>query len=155
MSTNSTITVSDSSFTGLNGWLGAAILTTGSNITLSGNTFRDNIANSGGAIYTFQSQLYLKDVNVFINNTVKPLGNNTVILCELKEIKDNIIRGNGGTVFGHDSMLEIEGESRFLTNRALNLGSGGAIAAKNSELIMQNIMCVGNVANDGGAFSTI
>ena len=46
-------------------------------------------------------------------------------------------------------------DSRFIGNRALERGSGGAIAAKNSELIIQNVTCIGNIANDGGAVSTV
>ena len=149
MSTNSTIAVTDSNFTGLHGWLGAAILTTGSNITLTGNTFQNNTANSGGAIYPYESHLYLKGINAFINNTVIPLENNTTILCELKEIEHII--GNGGAMFSYNSTLKIEGDLRFVKNHALDRGSGGAIAAKNSKLTMHNLTCIGNTANDGGA----
>lgn len=156
MSTGSTISVTDSSFIGLHGWLGAALLLIlNSSITLTGNnTFRDNIANSGGAIYPFQSHLHMKGISRFINNTVKPyaLANNTMTLCcKLRKIE--YIKGNGGAVFSYSSTLEIEGDSRFIGNSAEEVGSGGAIAAKDSELIMRDITCIGNSAGDGGAIS--
>ena len=58
-------------------------------------------------------------------------------------------------MLSHNSTLEIEGDSSFIGNRALDRGSGGAIAANHSELIMQNLTCIGNIANDGGAISTL
>ena len=154
MSTNSIITVTDSNFTGLHGWLGAAMLTTGSNVTLIGNAFKNNTANSGGAIYLYRSHLYLKSINTFTNNIVIPLGNNyNGILCELKEIEH--INGSGGAMFSHNSTLKSEGDLRFTGNCALDRGSGGAIAAKNSEITMYNLTCNSNRANDGGAISTL
>ena len=156
LSTNSTISVTDSSFIGLHGWLGAAILLSAkSSITLTGNsTFRDNIANSGGAIYPFQSQVYVKGTSLFINNTAKSWGNNTVTLCNLGEI-EYINSSNGGAIFSYNSTLEIEGDSRFIGNIAEEVGDGGAIAAKISTLIMQDLTCIGNIAYSGGAISTL
>ena len=153
MSTNSTINMSESSFIGLNGWFGAAMLITGSNINLTGsNAFVNNVANSGGAIHLFQSRLYLKGTSLFKNNTVKPLGNNTI--CDSREAKVQCVSGNGGALFCYNSTLEIEGDSTFIGNKAEQMGSGGATAAtQNSKITIQYfLMCIGNLARDGGIF---
>ena len=65
----SALDFNDSIFIGINGFLGAALVMSASNITFRGsNVFTGNAAISGGSVYLTDSMLTLNGTSLFLNN---------------------------------------------------------------------------------------
>ena len=96
MSEKSVLEFKDSTFIGINGFIGAALMMYASNITFRGSSvFADNTAASGGSIYlTHNSTLTLKGTSLFHNNTsnsIQEVMNRKILSCNninaMREIK--------------------------------------------------------------------
>ena len=154
----SSLNITNSQFIGIYGCLGAALMiTSSSNITFTGsNTFKNNIAMNGGAIYLRDSVLIMlaDEANYFTNNSIKinkeicsTYACNFVWLTEL-------YRGCGGAVCSTFSTIQLMGQSKviFSENKALPttgdyywynyylydcFGSGGALAVVNGNFTIE------------------
>ena len=75
LSNTSTLNITNSQFIEIHGYLGAALMiTTSSNITFTGsNTFKNNVAMNGGAIYLYGSFLIMQadGAKSFTNNSIQ------------------------------------------------------------------------------------
>ena len=182
-SKNSTITIIDSTFTRLHGDAGAVVLMTqhSSVLFLGNNTFENNEALLGGAIYSTNSELYLNGTNLFKNN--KALKRSDMswwyrLVCD--EYLPQY-RGYGGAIFCNSSVVEISGHTNFISNAVEHSGgavnginvtnviqdytlftsnsadrNGGAIALKDSYFELSgNIYFVNNTAGQGGALDIL
>ena len=142
MTQKSALYISNSIFTGLNGFLGAVMMAVASNVTFSGNNifFNNTAAASGGSLYfSGHSMLTLKGTNLFLNNT--SLGYNWAMvnlsrkmsLCNYSVRK--IWKGHGGAIFCSASHLRVYEYSNFTHNVAKI--SGGAIILITGGLTIQ------------------
>jgi predicted outer membrane repeat protein len=118
ISEESSIEFNDSTFIGINGFLGAALMIFESNITFRGSIlFAGNTATSGGSIYlTHNSTLTLNGTSLFQNNTSnfteEVIYNKKMLSCNyinsMREIKLNQIllyNGGGGAIVCNNSYL--------------------------------------------------
>ena len=158
ISLGSEIDISNASFLGIKGYLGAALIISASNITFRGsNVFVGNTAATGGSIYLSGSNLVLNGVSLFQNNTSlmysKEAVNKTELHCNYRMERKVITIGSGGAIFCFNSCLKVHGHSNFSANVA-NL-YGGALFVYSSELFIQGFTFFSwNVASDiGGALS--
>ena len=126
----SEINISDSSFMGLRGQFGAALLVLdSSNVTFMGtNTFTNNSAKLGGAIHSVSSALQFDGISIFTDNIAS--------LDDTHKSDDLDDGGIGGAVYVSNSQLIMTGCGQFLTNSAKNLG--GAVAAVNNSVVVIN-----------------
>ena len=138
----STINISDSSFVGINGQNGAALLALNSSrIIFTGvNNFSHNSANLGGAVHSVGSTLQFTGISSFTNNSaiLNVLHeNHTQSLCFNNNSNDS---GMGGAIYAENSNVNISSCAQFLGNKATNLG--GAIAVVNdSKVIIDGSSC--------------
>lgn len=103
---------------------GAAIFMKGSFVTLYNVTFKNNMALSGGVIYTDSIYSTLNDTSsTYYNNTAEGQGGAIHLICEAT-IKD----------------------SKFISNKAKQ---GGAIYKKNTKLLLTGVNITENVADEG------
>jgi hypothetical protein len=153
ISEESALEFNDSTFIGINGYLGAALMIFASNITFRGSiVFADNTVVSGGSIYlTHNSELTLNGTSLFQNNTSsEELMNRKVLSCNninsMREIKlSPLNNGSGGAIICNNSYLEIYYYSNFTDNIAGRYG--GAMMLNTCSLIIQcNASFVGNKA---------
>jgi predicted outer membrane repeat protein len=167
LSNMSTINIINSQFIGIHGCLGAAIMiTASSNITLTGsNTFKNNVAMNGGAIYIYGSVLITQadGANFFTNNSVKFNRESCSTCNSVQQLE--LYHGRGGAVYSNVSTLRLTGQSMitFSENKAQRAaggyynyyygGSGGAIAVVNGTFITEvSALFYNNKAeNEGGA----
>ena len=112
MSRHSTLCIRDSSFAGIQGSIGAALLVLQSCVIFYGNnTFLDNSASLGGSLYILESVVTLSGTNTFMrNNSSKEVSD-----CIYTPVNEDIIdydwmRGSGGAIFCNSSMLIINSE---------------------------------------------
>ena len=163
ISEKSALDFKDSTFSGINGFLGAALMMFASNITFRGSImFANNTAASGGSIYlTHNSKLTLNGTSLFRNNTSNSSQEVMNRKCNnvnsMREIKlTNSYYGNyhsGGAIVCNNSDLEIYHYSNFTDNIAgLN---GGAMMLNTCRVNIQgHVSFVGNRAVDyGGAMA--
>ena len=163
LSNMSMLNITNCQFIGIHGCLGAALMITSSNITFTGsNTFKNNIAINGGAIYLHNSVLIMQvdGVNSFINNSIKFI-EDRCRKCNSGWQTDSHL-GYGGAVYSNFSTLRLTGPSmvNFSENKALSLraggeyyyyGSGGAIAVVNGTFIIEvSAFFYNNKAEDQG-----
>ena len=122
----------DFQFTRNGGPLYGCMSAFGSTVTINGSMLVDsNIANTGPAIYSY-------------NSSIKMYG-------DYKFTNHNVV-GDGGAVFSVRSTLYFDGNISFISNSASN--RGGAICALFSELFLSGIhVYANNSANAGGAIS--
>ena len=107
MSRNNTVGVRDSTFIGIQGSLGAALMILGLCVIFTGNNaFLDNSAPYGGSIYIFESVVTLSGTNTFINNR-SPAKEN---FDSLEDDEDDWLRGSGGAMHCKLSTLNINSE---------------------------------------------
>ena len=162
VSEESALEFNDSTFIGINGFLGAALMIFVSNITFRGIImFANNTASYGGSIYlTYNSKLTLNGANLFQNNTsnfIQEVINTKMLSCNninpMREIKLNLLlqyNGIGGAIVCNNSYVEIYYYSNFTDNIAEQFG--GAMALNTCNLNIQgNASFVGNKADRGGA----
>jgi predicted outer membrane repeat protein len=158
ISEESALEFNDSTFIGINGFLGAAVMILASNITFRGSIlFADNTAVSGGSIYlTHNSTLKLTGTSLFLNNictssqdVMKRKMQSCNNINTMREIKlDN---GSGGAIVCNNSYLEVYFYSNFTDNIAE--WHGGAMILNTCSLNIQgHASFIGNNADDlGGA----
>ena len=163
ISEKSALHFKDSTFSGINGFVSAALMIIASNITFRGSiVFANNTAASGGSIYlTHNSTLTLNGTSLFRNNTsnssqevINRKCNNVNSMREIK-LTNSYYHGNyrsGGAIVCNNSDLEIYYYSDFTGNIAgLN---GGAIMSHICSLNIQgNTSFVRNKAYEGGAMA--
>jgi predicted outer membrane repeat protein len=159
ISEESVLEFNDSTFIGINGFLGAALMMFASNTTFRGSiVFADNTATSGGSIYlTHNSTLILNGTGLIRNNTSsQEIMNRKMLSCNnidpMREIKLSLLNnGSGGAIVGNNSYLEIYYYSNFTQNNAE--WHGGAVMLNTCSLNVQgNASFVGNTAlHYGGA----
>ena len=130
----SAINISDSSFVGLVGRNGAALLALNSSgILFTGsNNFSNNTAKLGGAIHSIDSTLEFTEIASFINNAAISDESDTLYFSYTSI--DYI--GLGGAIFAENTRVIINGCAQFLDNNAAY--RGGAIAAVNSSTLLFN-----------------
>ena len=151
---HSTVGVRDSTFIGIYGSLGAALMILGSCVIFTGNNaFCDNIAAYGGSLYILESVVFLSGTNTFLNNTAFE------VLEDDDDDEDGslIYRGSGGAIYCEFSILSIRSKySVFVSNSAED--SGGAIVAQYGNVTIQgSVLFEDNSAvfDDGGAISLL
>ncbi|MBT3224071.1 MAG: hypothetical protein HN348_33805, partial [Proteobacteria bacterium] len=138
---------------------GAISVENGSVLTLSNNYFNQNGAPAGGAIYLEASSIELNG-DRFENNTASEGGaifaDGLHALSFLgvygdAEFSSNEATNRGGAIFGSNSAMDLSG-GEFSENTALiGTGSGGAIAAYNTNVITNYVEFSLNEAANGGA----
>ena len=135
LSNVSMLNITNSQFIGIHGCLGAALMIIASSyITFTGsNTFKNNVAINGGAIYLYGSVLVMHadGANSFINNSIKSNEDSCSTMSCTSGWQTKSRLGYGGAVYSIFSMLLLTGESmvNFSENKAAeDYGSGGAIA---------------------------
>ena len=131
LSQASSININDSSFMGINGQNGAALLALNSSmITFTGsNNFSNNSANLGGAIHSVNSTIQFTETASFINNSA--ISNENDTQCYISSTS-----GIGGAIFAKASNLTINscsGQFFAMDNSAMCMG--GAIAAVNNSIV--------------------
>ena len=164
----------DTSFIGISGIYGAALVVDRSNVTFSGNsTFMYNQGYVGGAIFSINSSLLFNGNNTFTNNKVSY--DRTVhdtALCSYSNTTTAVVAefsdfcaGSGGAVTSLYSLLTISGNSKLIKNCAGN--GGGAIYTLSLEWIFEiggncsnlringNSTFAKNQAYSGGAIATL
>ena len=120
------------------GFAGGAIIATNSTVNVSQSKFKDNRADSGGAIFAENhSNIYMSD-NLFISNSAASYSggvlssNNSVITIQKSEFYDNgvfkfydnsagLSLSVGGVLSFYRSTISIE-TSKFYNNTGANLG---------------------------------
>ena len=136
LSQASEMNISNSSFVGISGQFGAALLVLdSSNISFMGtNTFTNNSAKLGGAIHSISSTLQFDGISIFKDN--RALLN--MHRSDMSSYSDDVIfdSGIGGAVYVNNSQFIMTGCSQFLINSATNLG--GAVAALNDSVVVIN-----------------
>ena len=135
---NSTITMVDSTFTGLYGDAGAVMsMTQHSSVSFLGNNiFENNEALLGGAIYSTDSELYLNGTTLFMNNKALK---RSALSWWYKALCDEYLplyRGDGGAIFCNSSFVKISGHTNFINNVVKN--SGGAVYGINVKIVVQD-----------------
>ena len=132
-----TLNIKNSTFIGINGFLGAAIMTVASNITFAGsNSFANNTAVIGGCIYMSDSSLILNGNSQFLNNKCtsvkyyynsKDLATREMSLCNNYSNSEEVFIWGccGGALFMDNGNLTIQGNASFTLNTAD--GEGGAM----------------------------
>ena len=115
----------DSSFVGIHGCLGAALMILGLCVTFAGNnTFLNNLAPYGGSMYISESVVTLSGTNIFINNR-SPEG----LFNPLEDDKDDWLEGSGGAIYSRLSTLNINSEYTIFENNHAK-DSGGALLVR-------------------------
>ena len=160
MSRDSALLIHNSMFSKIRGLFGTALMLLASNVTVSGTSmFINNMAASGGSIYSSDSMLILDGATHFLNNTSsrysKAMINRKMLLCN--EVYDEIVRTkkramrNGGAIFCITSYLKINEYSSFTGNGANSYG--GAILVDTGDFTIQgNAIFTKNTAyKNGGA----
>lgn len=101
-------------------------------LSLTGVGFVKNTATYGGALYSFQSNVYLKNINMSLNTADK----------------------SGGALYGMGSYYRVT-SGAFESNEALG-GLGGAFAVVESQLMLSGAMFNTNTASlSGGAVAVL
>ena len=148
LSNTSTLNITNSQFIGIRGCLGAALMiTTSSNITFTGsNTFKNNTAMNGGAIYLYGSVLIIQanGANYFTNNSIK-FNEEICSTCNSVWQIESYYLGYGGAVYCNFSTLLLTGQSIIIISENKAAGeyyntdyrSGGAIAVVNRTFIIE------------------
>ena len=163
LSNTSMLNITNSQFIGIHGCLGAALMIISSSITFTGsNTFKNNIAMYGGAIYLHNSVLIIQAdrANFFTNNSIKRYKDSCSTCNLVQQIEAN--HGCGGAVYSTFSTIRLTGQSKvtFSENKALPTtgdyyyyGYGGALAIVNGSFITKvSVLFYNNKAeNLGGA----
>ena len=143
---------------------GGAIYSDGTLIIGDNVSFRDNIANKGGAIYNYGGSLCISGVNTsFINNNAimsggaiySHIGNVTINGTDTK-FRGNFANG-GGAIYNYVGSLCISGfNTSFINNNATSFG--GAIYVDTSSSLIASLCISGvntifrcNAAGSGGA----
>ena len=132
----SVIDISNSSFVGISGQFGAALLALDSSeITFMGtNNFISNSAKLGGAIHSISSTLQFNEMASFIDNSAFSNEKINDTLCyKYTSYYSNEI-GNGGAIYANSSHIVMRDCAQFVTNKATNLG--GAVAAMNDSMLV-------------------
>ena len=163
VSEESALEFDDSTFIGINGFVGAALMIFASNITFRGSImFADNAAASGGSIYLIHSILTLNGTSLFLNNTsseevMKMLSCNNIYSMRKIKLTDSSLldsySDSGGAIVCNNSYLEIYYYSNFTDNIAG--WHGGAMMLNTCSLSIQgNASFVDNEAfSHGGAMA--
>ena len=150
---NSSVGVRDSTFIGIHGSLGAALMILESCVIFTGsNAFYGNIAAYGGSLYIIESVVILSGSNTFLNNTASE----EILEDDYEDIGDSWdIRGSGGAIYCESSTLYINSNySKFVNNFAED--SGGALVAQQGNITIQGFILSENnhaESEDGGAIS--
>ena len=155
------------SHSGIHGYLGAALMIiASSNITFTGsNTFKNNVAMNGGAIYLHDSVLIMQAdrANFFTNNSIKRYKDSCSTCNLVQQIEAKFNYGCGGAaVYSTFSTIRLTGQSKvtFSENKALPTTEdhyyycyGGALAIMNGSFIIKiSVLFYNNKAeNLGGA----
>ena len=142
LSQSSTVSISNSSFVGITGQRGAALLALNSSeIIFAGrsNNFNNNTANLGGAIHSVSSTLQFTGIASFINNLATWNANNAQLACFSNTVNNDTL-GMGGAVFAEESQVIFSNCIHFIGNKATSLG--GAIAALNACTVLMNGSCL-------------
>ena len=158
MSQHSTLVIKDSSFVGIQGTFGAALMIFGSCVIFTGNNkFVGNRALFGGSLYLFESTVTLNGISTFMNNnSSKGSWDYYCIYSAGVFINiDDYMKGSGGVIYYKSSTLIINSEYSIFANNSAQL-SGGAIAALSGNITIRGfIRFMNNVAYEceGGAIS--
>ena len=146
LSNTSMLNITNSQFIGIHGCLGSALMiNASSNITFIGsNSFKNNTAMNGGAIYLYGSALIMRadEANSFTNNSIKfKFNEDRCRTCNSGWQTGSRI-GYGGAIYSNFSTLRLIGQSmiNFSENKAAGeyyYGSGGAIAVVNGTFIIE------------------
>ncbi len=136
---------------------GHRIFYVNSNTTIDGVTFQNAyIANNGGAIHVNSGILTVTN-SVFRNNYANSGGaifmahpSNNVLRISGTEFIQNTVTGDGGAIYANFSSQEITMDDvSFSGNTAMS--TGGAIYAKSGVVKFSNMTFTGNEAKSGGA----
>ena len=138
LATNSSITVTNNSFSDNSAFAGGAIASPGNRgSTISGNTFTDNNASYGGAIDLQQ-------------------GGSTPVSIISNGFMNNVASSQGGAIwdgYENNQIVLIVNSNTFSSNTASVYGSGGAVYLDGSEASssFSGNSFSGNMAGNGGA----
>ncbi len=141
---NSTVDIFNCKIYNGSSFEGGAVSVDSSNLVFHGhNVFDSNNAGFGGALFINNSMILLGDNNTFKNNVA------------VTETMSETIYGGGGAVYAENSNITLLGYNLFF-NEIANFHTfiiyGGAIAARNSEIVIKNEAAfVNNTALNGGA----
>jgi predicted outer membrane repeat protein len=144
ISEDSAIEFNDSTFIGINGFLGAAVLIFASNIT-----FRGNIMFIGTSL--FRNNTSLNSSQEVINGKMLSCNN----ISSKRKIKQwNYSGTGGGAMILSACSLNIRGNASFVGNKALYRGGAMLLQNTNSNVI-GNLYLNKNLVHRGGALSII
>ena len=141
---NSTVDIFNCKIYNGSSFEGGAVSVDSSNLVFHGhNVFDSNNAGFGGALFINNSMILLGDNNTFKNNVA------------VTETMSETIYGGGGAVYAENSNITLLGYNLF-SNEIANFHTfilyGGAIAARNSEIVIKNEAAfVNNTALNGAA----
>ena len=113
VSERSVVEISDSTFTGITGFYGAALTASTSNIKITGsNYFMKNEAISGGAMFFYDSDVLFKGTNSFIENSASFLGigidlGNECFSTDYSMVLNQLNGSPGGAISSYSSTIII------------------------------------------------
>ena len=119
-------------------FIGAAMIISGSNVTLVNCNFTENRAQLGGAVYAENGSSIIINTTIFIFNTAgEPTGSETAA---------------GGALYAVKNCFIVVQNSSFIRNQVYNGYSlGGTMAIYNGSLDIEESMFIDNKADTGGS----
>lgn len=135
---SSTAQITDAHFVELSNQFGAVMVTSQSVVSFSGsNVFAINIAKLGGSIYSTDSEVTFSGDNIFTNNHATVENFETDLCCSSNSSFQDTASSNlmGGALFAKNSNLVMMNGSFSFVNNTAEI-SGGAVAIINSTLTM-------------------
>ena len=156
---NSSLVITDSEFKGIYGYMGAALeIFDSSIVTFTGhNSFKNNKAKFGGAIYSSESILILNGTILFMNNIGTTYGGGIeAVLSDVTFAGTVLFVGNyalmGASVFSIDSKVSVKGNMSFELNMAYYGAGIAVIGTSKLDLIPPiNLLFIQNYAKIAGA----
>ena len=110
----------------------------GSQLTLTGNIFTDNIAVEGGAIYAGQSKILMEGSNVFVNNSATFYFGGAISLeNSIMHITDSNCQMIPGILNSYH-LLSLEPGTIWFINNTAN-SDGGAISARRGSILLVSL----------------
>ena len=129
-----------------------------STLTLIGNTFENNLAQGGGALYTYTNNTVTLSKNTFRNNSANFGGalyaatNGTLTLSE-NIFQNNFALDEGGALYTYTNNTVTLSKNTFRNNSA-NFGGALYAATNNTLTLSENIFQNNFALDEGGALYT-
>lgn len=157
LNASSTLTITNSTFTGNYADWGGAVLTSWGTLTVINSTFSGNSGFIGAAIHSGDSVLRVENTTVERNQSNYIAGGLSSLGSGSATIVDSIFADNGagssgygGGVYANTDLTVIN--STFSNNDAGEYGSGGGIAMFDGHLSITGSSFIENTADAGGGY---